>query len=343
MTPFHVLAVRILFVILAAGIGLSACSAREIVPDVPPAPVTHRSDKFPYTVDYDLNRWRMLKDEERQAVMPQADMLLANARASHFIGVIAESAYATLVEMRTRALVSLQTRGPDMRVLSQDSIEVAGVPALRVRVSITMSERPLLYEIVFLQHGDVAYQFSYWTDAPRFEERLGDFRYVVESFSPRGPASSSRARRVQWVSFPEPRWRYMVVVPQPGWSVNRNPVVDGASHEFRSSTNLAFLAVIPEAFIGTSYDLEEAGLQRLHKAAGGQFEVIRRDDVYVDGHPARRVEAATTVEGHRFRYLILYVVRGPNAYQVVGWAPEKLFEEQVREQLMTVFDRFEFL
>ena len=333
-----------LLLLLIMAVSLTGCSAREVVPDVPPAPVTHNSNQFPYSIDYDLNRWRMLKDEERQTVMSRADILLANSRASHFIGIVVEEARASLVEMRTRALVSLQTQGPDMQVLSQDSVEVAGVPALRVRVSITMGNQPLLYELVFLQYGELAYQFSYWTEAPQFEKRLGDFRFVVESFSPRGPARSERAQREsEWVSFPQPAWRYMIAVPRPAWGINRQPVVEGASHEFRTSSRLAFLSVIPERFIGTSYDLEEAGLQRLHRAAQGQFEVLHREDVMVEGHPGRRVEAATEVEGHRFRYLLLYVVRGQFAYQVVGWAPEKLFEEQVRQELLQIFDRFEFL
>lgn len=323
---------------LALLFALAACTAKK--PDLAPAAVTYKSDNFPYEVSYDLNRWRILPTSERELVMTQADLVLASAAADQFLSVSAERSPATLAEMRTRALIALQQRGPDLKVRAQNPVTVAGVPALALQLEATVNQTQLAFELVFVQYGGHAYQLAYWAAPKKFLERTGDFRDFVASFRPRMPQLTGVSGNV---AYPSPQAGYILTLPAPEWRASRERLSPDADQQFETHTALAYVMVISERLTMTLDALADRGIDRLRKSSGGRFKVLQSQPLSVDGESARVVFGEASVEGTVFHYAILFVVHEGRVYQVAGWAPADLFRERYREQFLDIFRSLQFL
>ncbi len=322
---------------------MGACAhGRPANETLPVASVTYRSATGNFMLAYDLNRWRILRREERQVIMDQADVVFTDAAARHFMSVSTVQAERTLGELRTRALLALQQKGPDLKVLAQKPITVATVPGVRVSLRVTVRGLPLRYEIAFLQYGGRAYEVAYWSDAEKFDERAGDFDDLLQSFQ---LLRVAEARPVEptWVAYPSPTRGYIVSLPAPGWKLSRESVVADADRQFETDSRLGYLAVIPEDFTGTLEQLSEGGVERLRRASGGALRVIASREVTVDGVRAVIVDAEVMASGHPFRYALLFAVKDGRAWQVAGWAPAELFKAEIGEQVREVFERLSFL
>jgi hypothetical protein len=329
------LRLRLFAVLLLA---LAACTGKK--PDLAPAGVTFKSDAYPYEISYDLNRWRILAPSEREIIMTQADLVIASAGADHFLSVTAEHSPASLAEMRTRALIALQQRGPDLKVRFQSPVTVAGVPGLTVQVEATINQTPLAFSLVFVQYGGYAYQLAYWSGPKTFLDREADFRDFVASFHPRMVQSTAAAGEV---AYPSPQAGYIITLPAPEWHVSRERLSPDADQQFETRTSLAYVMVVSERLTMTLDALAERGVSRLRQSSNGRFKPTDSQPLSVDGEPARVVYGEATVEGTKFQYAILFVVHGGRVYQVAGWAPADLFRERYREQLLDMFRGLQFI
>jgi hypothetical protein len=330
-------AMRFLFIFLAA-IAIGACGEKR--PDLQPAPVLYRSDQFPFEVSYDLNRWRILAPNEREIVMAQADLLLANSTATHFISIMAERSNATLAEMRTRALIALQQKGPDLKVLAQNPVTVAGAPALNIQLQATIREKPLAFSLLFLQYGGVAYTISYWSAGDTFLERTSDFEDFVHSFRPR---SLRQVRPAGLIAYPSPSAGYILTLPTPEWRQSTEKLSADAEQQFQTHTALAYLMVIHERLPIALETLRQRGIGRMQQSSQGAFRPTATEDLVIDGVDAKVVFGETQVQGTKFQYAILFAVHQGHAYQMAAWAPEDLFRERYREQFMEIFRTLQFI
>lgn len=324
---------------IAALLFCSACASAKPTPDLPPALVTYRSERFPYTLTYDLNRWRILDKSEKQFLMPNADLLLADAPAQHFVAVLAEPSHLSASEMRTRVLLELQRRGPDLRVLSEQPVTVAGAPALQLRLRMSARGEDNLFDLIFLQYGGIAYQLVYQSKALVYDERAEDFRNLARSFKPQ---SRSSTRPVRDVAYPSIEGRYIITLPEPEWQPGERTVED-AERQFATENGLAFLAVIIDPMEVSLEHAVQMGINRLNEASHGGFEVFEQRDLTVDDIAARVVFGLTTIEGNRFAYAILFAVHSGRVYQFAGWAPEDLFRDRYQRQFLDVFASLEFV
>lgn len=310
------------------------------VPVYAPAPVTFRSENFPYSVSYDLNRWRILAMAERDIVMAQADLLISGPDAVHFIGVTVERSNASNAELKTRALIALQQKGPDLKVLAQNPVTVAGAPGLQVQLQTTIREQPLGFELVFVQYGGYAYQLAYWAGADRFTEREPDFRDFVSSFQPRSPMTKAATANV---AYPSPQAGYIITLPAPEWKLSAEPLSNDADQQFETHTGLSYMMVIAERLPISVASLAERGVARLRQSSQGRFKVTGHEDVTLDGVPGRIVYGETNVEGSLYKHAILFVAHGGRAYQIAAWAPADLFQERYRKQFVEIFLTLQFL
>lgn len=324
--------------LLGAAAGLAACA--KDAPIYAPAPVTFRSEHFPYAVAYDLNRWRILATAERDIVMAQSDMLLSGPEAVHFIGVTVERSSASTAELKTRALIALQQKGPDLKVVAQNPITVAGAPALQVQLQATIRESRLAFELVFVQYGGYAYQLAYWAAADRFLDREPDFRDFVSSFQPRSPLTKAATANV---AYPSPQAGYIITLPAPEWRQSAERLSNDADQQFETHTSLSYLMIIAERLPISVGSLAERGVARLRQSSQGRFKVTETEDVTVDGMPAKIVFGETSLEGTLYKHAILFVVREGRAYQVAAWAPADLFQERYRKQFVEIFLSLQFL
>lgn len=325
---------------VAAALQAGACHDRR--PDLDPAMLTFKSDKFPYALAYDLNRWRIMAPAERQMVMIQADVVFADAPGSHFISVTVEPSTASLAEMRTQALIALQQKGPDLRVSSQTPVTVAGAPALSVRLEATFRELPLAYQLVFIQYGGYAYQIAHWSGVGKLADRQADFDRVVASFKPAAVAPPA-PEAVHPVAYPSPSWGYIITLPDPEWRPSAGKLSAESDQQFQTAAGLAFVMVVAERLSIDVDQLSQRGIARLVESSHGRFRKGASSELAVDGVPARVVMGDTVVEGTRVRYAVLFASRGGIAYQVAAWAPEDLFVSRYETQFLAMFRSMQFL
>lgn len=324
--------------LLVAAAGLAACAKDAVI--YAPAPVNYKSDNFPYLVSYDLNRWRILASAERDIVMAQSDLLLSSPEAVHFIGVTVERSGASTAELKTRALIGLQQKGPDLKVLAQNPVTVAGAPALQVQLQATIRDNQLGFELVFVQYGGYAYQLAYWAAADRFNEREADFRDFVSSFQPRSPVSKTTTANV---AYPSPQNGYIITLPAPEWRQSPERLSNDADLQFETHTSLSYVMIIAERLPISLESLAERGVARIRQSSQGRFKVTAREDVTVDGVPAKIIYGETSIEGTLYKHAILFVSHGGRAYQVAAWAPADLFQERYRKQFLEIFLTLQFL
>jgi hypothetical protein len=318
----------------------SACAHRQVTEELPSAEVTFRSEALPYAITYDLNRWRILAPHEQQALLADSDFVLSDGQGQFFMSIIGEFSTATVTELRTTALVGLQQRGPDLRVLHQSPVTIAGEKGILVRLGITMRDTPLMYEIAFLQKDGVAYQFIYWAGQERFHERAGDFRALLKSFAPVRTVARQKAFNV---AYPSPGWGYMINLPYPEWRASTDRSIGEADLEFRARTNMAWVTVIPQHLNVTLPQMEQMVIEGLRQSTRGRFALLRSEAFQIDGRPARIIEGEADGENGKFRYLVAFIIRNGTAFQIAGWAPAALFEERYREQFEAIFAGMEFL
>lgn len=328
-----------ILLLLAVVAGLAACAEKR--PDLAPAPLLYKSDKFPYQATYDLNRWRILAPSEREIVMAQADLVLANAKADHFMSVMVERSNASLAEMRTRTLIALQQRGPDLKVVAQNPVTVAGAPALNLQIEATLRERPLAFSVVFLQYGGFAYTISYWSGTETFPDRVQDFEDFVRGFRPRAPQQRNRVEG--HIAYPSPKAGYIITLPAPEWKTSREKLSPDADQQFQTDTALAYVMVIHERLPIALDSLVERGVARMRQASQGGFKAVSQETLSVDGTPARVVYGETMVQSTKFQYAILFAVNNGIAYQMAAWAPAELFQERYKAQFLDIFRAVQFL
>jgi hypothetical protein len=328
------------FLFLAFIVLIGGCSKNKVKP-LEPAPVQYKSDDFPYTVSYDLNRWRILPPSDRQMVMAQADVVFTDGLAEHFLAVSVERSGATVSELRTRALIALQQKGPDLQVLSQGPVTVANSPALQVQLQATIRDVPLAFRLVFLQYGGNAYQLAYWSSVEKYMDRVEEFDDFLRSFQPHSTSAGKPV--IRQIAYPSPKRGYIITLPYPEWRQSIDKLSDDADQQFQTETGLTYMMVIAEPLATGLDNLSEKGLARLREASRNRFHELSRRDQVIDDVPTRIVFGRTDVEGNTFDYAILFAVHNGFAYQVAAWAPKDLFSERYQTQFVEIFKNIQFL
>ncbi len=318
----------------------AGCAHRGVVPEAVPAPIQYRSEYFPYVAGYDLNRWRILSPAERQVVLAQGDLVLADAQAAHFIGVLAEPSTASIAEIRTAALLSLQQEGPDLKVLSQTPVTVSSVPGTLVTLRVTVRGTLLQYRIAFLQYAGFAWRIAYWSREEVFDERAPDYAQFLADFRLRqaAPPKADYA-----IAYPSPKWGYIVTLPYPEWAPGDERIVRDAEQEFHARSNLAYFTIIPERIALPLAELERRAVARIVESSGGRFHPTESRAVQIDGHAGKLVTGRADIDGVRYEYMLLFVVRGGTAYQFAAWAPDEIFRERYRAQFTAALEGIQFL